>query len=86
MDSLLDGLNIEPRPQVLWSLHYHQADAMAGCLEFGGNTICLPPLSSDLALSDAVLEDVQQAWSKITGEGEDSFLKFVARQGMEDDE
>lgn len=54
--------------------------------ESNSNIICLPSLSSDLALDDQELEDVKKAWLKITGENEEMFLKFDAREGTEDED
>jgi len=50
------------------------------------HVVILPPLSTDLALQDDVLDDVKAAWMKITGEGEEGFMKFDAREGTGEDE
>lgn len=86
MDSLLDGLDLEAKPQVLWSMQYHQLDQAAQESDSDAHTICLPSLSSDLALDDNEVEVVKKTWLRITGESEDGFLKFNAREGMEDDD
>jgi len=84
VNALLDGMSLEPR--VLWSMQYYQADITVQALGSDSNTICLSSLSSDLALDDRELEDVKRAWLRITGESEETFLKFDAREGMEDED
>lgn len=73
-------------PQVLWSMQYHQTDDTPPVGQDNDHTVPLPTISSDLALSDALLDDVKEAWSKITGDGDEAFLKFDAREGMEDED
>ena len=76
------------QPEVLWSLPYIQrvqvpsSAATSGCR----NVLELALLGSDLVLDDAVLEEVKQAWRNITGDDEDMFMKFEAREGSGEDE
>ena len=52
----------------------------------GGKVVTLPPLSTDLALDDRVLDDVKEAWLGITGGTEHEFMRFGAREGTTDDD
>ncbi|KAK4550781.1 hypothetical protein LTR36_000360 [Oleoguttula mirabilis] len=90
--SLLYSLREERVPDVLWKMQFvqHTRDALAmperGGSEEGGNIITLPPLSTDVVLDDSVLNNVKIAWAKITGEVEEVFMKFEAREGVVDDD
>jgi len=82
---LLQGIDIETPPRVLWSLQYHQQPAQP-LSSAPSNALVLPSTPLDLALPDSVLRDVKQAWQQITGDAESDFLKFDAREGTEEDE
>ena len=88
MSALLETVGEQPVPQVLWSMQYHQRTSTSSQIQVGntGGVIVLPSLSQDLALDDNVLEYVQRAWQRITGEDQETFLKLEAREGMEDDD
>ena len=85
---LLDSVGEQPVPRVLWNLRYVQRGPVSGQgpSEPDDGVIILSPLSMDLAFDDFVLEEVKKAWQTVTGEPEESFLKFEAREGMESED
>lgn len=48
--------------------------------------IVLPALPQDLALDDSVMEEVKSAWSDITDGPNEDFMRFQAREGIEDED
>lgn len=93
VDTLLTSLNEEQIPRVLWRMHYEQiSDAVASTdaanidqpLVDGTHVFPLPSL--DLALDDSVLDEVKQVWDRVGGPDTDEFLKFPAREGLEDEQ
>jgi len=84
--TLLDSLSEEPLPRVLWSLRYEQRYSSTTSSQLQDGVLQLPALSSDLALEDEVLESVKRVWAEITGEPEDAFMKFEAREGSGEDD
>jgi len=98
IDSFLRSVGEQHSPEVLWKMQYihsvPSAPADASTVSAsqhanhpeGGKIVTLPPLSTDLALDDRVLDDVKQVWLRVTGGTEDQFMKFGAREGTADDD
>ncbi|KAF2764208.1 FAD/NAD(P)-binding domain-containing protein [Teratosphaeria nubilosa] len=87
--SLLRSVGEESVPQVLWRLQYVQrVPTSSQPLDErpDSNVVMLSPLSTDAVLQDKVMDDVKQAWRKITGEDDAAFLRFEAREGFAEDE
>ncbi|KAI6863079.1 hypothetical protein KC338_g4338 [Hortaea werneckii] len=86
--SLLRTSGDETEPKVLWSLRFQQTSPVFSSEpadEYQQKVIELRPLPTDVALSECVLEDVKQAWSKIKGDTADEFMKFPPREGEEEE-
>lgn len=85
---LLESVDEQPTPSVLWNLQYEQRVPQSRQIHIdeSNGTIVLPPLSLDAVLEDIVLDDVKKAWQQLTGESEETFMVFEARDGMGDDE
>ena len=49
------------------------------------NVVVLPSLSPGLALDDSVMENVKDAWLRITSANDETFMKFEARENVFDD-
>ncbi|KAK5125866.1 hypothetical protein LTR08_005189 [Meristemomyces frigidus] len=86
--SLLQTLHTdgEIQPEMLWSMQYVQrmhtsSPHASGTKGRDERVVVLPPLSTDVVLGDSVLEDVKNAWMRITGEEAEGFMKFEAREG-----
>jgi Rab proteins geranylgeranyltransferase component A len=88
VSALLNSIDEQPKPHVLWKMQYQQRayspagnpyNAEAGILE-------LPTLTDGIVLHDHVLDAVKEVWRKITGEAEENFMKFEARDGIVDDD
>ena len=90
MQSLLQGVDEGKVPEVLWKMQFTQQARTSSqpSLAEGTNehVIMLPPLSTDVVFEDSVLESVRTAWQQITGESEEAFMKFEAREGAGEDE
>ncbi|KAI7078633.1 hypothetical protein KC352_g41753, partial [Hortaea werneckii] len=86
--SLLRSSGDETESKVLWSLRFQQTLPVFSSEpadEYQQKVIKLRPLPTDVALSESVLEDVKQAWSKIKGGPADEFMKFPPREGEEEE-
>ena len=87
---LLRSLHDEPStPEVLWQLRYGRLAASGSdsgaSLTGDGNVLHFSDPTLDLAFDDRVLEQVRDAWQKITGE-RDGFMMFEERgESGEDD-
>ena len=84
---MLEGVSEQPIPEVLWNMRYQQRVPNAtrrNAAKHG--IISLPSLSQSLAFDDSVIDEVKSAWHKVTGEPEEHFMKFDARDGFEDDD
>ncbi|KAK5714551.1 Rab proteins geranylgeranyltransferase component A [Elasticomyces elasticus] len=88
INSLLDSVSDQPRPSILWQMHYrHHVQVDEGTeSDSDKSTMVLPSLSTDIVLENEVLENVRIMWQKITGDSAESFMKFEAREGAEDEE
>ena len=77
----------QPAPAVLWSMRYQQQSPGLEQVAVSerDSIITLPPLSQDLVLENKVIDDVKKAWQSITGNSNDQFLQFEAREGNEDE-
>jgi len=85
VSALLDSIEEEPKPEVLWRLHYQRRGSPANGVSVDGGQISIPGFSSELVLDDAVLDHVKQAWRTITGEDDNEFMKFNAREAIDND-
>jgi hypothetical protein len=85
--ALLESVGEQSVPAVLWRLRYQQRTTKSQrSVVVNDGIILLPALSQDLALDDYITTEIRSACSKITGEAEDSFMKFDAREGLEDED
>lgn len=84
----------EPKPSILWSLHYAQRcpwtddsnDGKASCFARASGIVTFAESTVDLAFDDGVLKDVERAWTSITGETS-GFMQFEERgTGAYDDD
>ena len=72
------------KPKILWNLRYSQRESTVWKLldetgaQSSGAVIRLPPLSSNLAFDDSILEHVRKAWQRITNSVE-GFMQFDDR-------
>lgn len=83
--ALLESVGEQAVPEVLWRLQYQQRGPQStqDLLVDDDGVLVLTPLAQDLAFDDSVLEGVKKAWQMISGESEEAFMKFEAREGME---
>ena len=87
MTALLESVGGHPASEVLWSLKYQQRSSKSQqSTVVQDGTILLPALSQNLALDDSVMDEVKSAWSKITGEPQEVFMQFDAREVFDDDD
>ncbi|TKA63835.1 hypothetical protein B0A55_10840 [Friedmanniomyces simplex] len=88
VNSLLESVGELPTPEVLWQMQYrHQIrPEQHMATDKLDNIVTMPSLSTDIVLEDELLDNVKQVWQKITGESPETFLKFEAREGVDDDE
>ena len=87
VSSFLQSLDGGPLPEVLWRMQYVYSVADYGKTNHASkNSVILKSLSTDLAFEDAVLDDVKRAYVRVTGESEELFMKFDAREGTGEDE
>jgi hypothetical protein len=85
--ALLDSVGEQLAPKVLWRLRYQQRTTKSQLsIAIDDGTIMLPALSRGLALDDSITDEIRSIWSKITGEAEESFMNFDAREGLEDED
>ena len=93
---LLDIIEEEPRPSVLWSLQYSRKSAeVINTVEettqaktlLPSGVLQLSDLEPDLAFADGILQHVRNAWQKVTGNSE-GFMQFENREHnpLDDDE
>ncbi|KAK3107997.1 Rab proteins geranylgeranyltransferase component A [Teratosphaeriaceae sp. CCFEE 6253] len=85
VNSLLESMGEQSRPEVLWRMHYtHRARQPAIATPAPGERVLLlPAVANDVVLEDRVLEDVERAWRNIMGDEQSGgFLKFEAREGL----
>lgn len=74
----------EAELKVLWRLKYqHTAPTLPEKAVVERGIVRLPALSQSLALDDSVTDHVKSVWNQITGEAEELFMKFDAREGLE---
>lgn len=86
--------------EVLWSMRYQQRSQWSTAVSQDHtsrasarpdplvlkNTMVFPSPTLDLAFDDSILEQVQEAWQKITAaDPESDFMIFEDRQGLEAD-
>ncbi|KAK1999799.1 rab protein geranylgeranyltransferase component A [Colletotrichum falcatum] len=88
--SLLSALGEgDGRPQVIYRVAYEQARAASSSAGADASDV-LPGLPLDLAFSDAALEPVREAWTKLAGPGADDpdtqYMKFEDREGVDDED
>jgi hypothetical protein len=86
--SLLQSVNEETEPVVLWSMQYERETPIrpTGITEFRGG-IGLPPVFSNIVFEDENLDAVKQAWQKTSdAEGGEEFLQFRERDDQIDDD
>ena len=88
LQRLLEIIEEEPRPRVLWNLRYSRQeldaqDATGKLVRVktpaSNRVLILPDLASGLAFDDSILEHVRLAWQKITGLS-DGFMHFEGRE------
>lgn len=86
--ALLESIGEQPEPKVLWSLNYQQRSPKStqSAVMNGDGVVVLPALSQDLALDDSIMDEIKSAWSKITDGSNEDFMKFQAREGLEDED
>jgi hypothetical protein len=92
LDTLLSTIDEPSKPEVLWSMSYQQlrsspsSDPLVSGL--GNKVLVFPPLSSDLAFDDAVLDQVESTWRQVLGQEAEGveFLVFEDREGELDEE
>lgn len=59
--------------------------------EAGERILCFPDTPLDLCFDDSILDNVNKAWKKITGDSPDEFMQFgdrnvAAEEDVDDDE
>ncbi|KAF4537420.1 hypothetical protein BFW01_g11415 [Lasiodiplodia theobromae] len=88
--ALLQSINEETTPKILWSMHYEQhsrsnRDAPATTHE---SVLAFPPPSLELKFDDSMLDYVRTMWEKIMGEDAepDFFMKFEDREAIDDED
>lgn len=93
IDNFLRSIDEQTIPDVLWKMQFvHHLPDLSGSL-YGsgcdqGNLIVFPSVSTDVVLEDNVMENIKIAWHKITGKGDEMFMKFEPREtvGVDDEE
>ena len=77
-----------PDVEVIWTLQYQQdAKDPPSLSDGGGNShvLCFPSTPLDLAFDDTILDNVKEAWLKVTGDDADGFMKFEDREAVVDE-
>ena len=93
MEALLESVEEESKPEVLWTLQYSQRVSHSKRSEVEGfksevmtSVLLFPELHAGLSFDDSILDHVKEAWQKITG-NVDGFMEFEDREtGAYDDE
>ena len=69
-------------------MHYEHRIPRSSSMHVDPNAgvVVLPLVSEHLVLEDSVIDNVKTAWQTITGQREDLFMKFDAREGAEDED
>lgn len=89
--SLLQVVDTQPTPTILWSIRYKQHSGAAYHLQpssvserssAGGQILEFSPSSSDLAFDDSMLGEVKELWLKILGDEAGEFMVFEDREGI----
>ncbi|KAL0260268.1 Rab proteins geranylgeranyltransferase component A [Diplodia seriata] len=88
--ALLQSIEGESTPKILWSVHYEQYsrsgnDAPATTHD---SIVAFPPPSLDLKFDDSMLDHVRTMWEKIMGDEADPnfFMRFEDREEIDDDD
>ncbi len=86
VSALLNNLDSQDTPGVLWRLQYEQREYKSDISRHkaSGKVLSLPQLPSDLVVGDSVVESVKHVWQHLTGEDDQAFFQFAARQPDED--
>lgn len=89
--SLLQVVDMQPTPTILWSIRYKQHSGAAHHLQSSsvserssasGQILEFSPPSSDLAFDDSMLGEVKELWLKILGDEAGEFMVFEDREGI----
>jgi len=80
---LLSEASGEDPPSVFWTLRYRQRPGTSHTKveptvekPIREGVLAFPPLSSDLALDDSIIERVKEVWQKVSGLSPEDFMVF----------
>ncbi|KAL8387387.1 hypothetical protein RB595_009938 [Gaeumannomyces hyphopodioides] len=89
LTSILATINSNEAPKRLYQVYYEQSST-SSAVQVDGRVVTLPAPSPALAVSDGILDSVHEAWKAVMGPEaqahEDGYMKFVDREGMDDDD
>jgi len=65
--TLLDDVHETPKPEILWSMHYHHSsrDTHTAKQGFAEQTVGMPEVKPSFVLEDEILKGVNSVWEKI---------------------
>lgn len=86
---ILATIGSNETPKCLYQLYYEQSSA-SSAVQVDGRVFTLPAPYPTLAVSDGILDSVHDSWRAVMGPDaqahEDGYMKFVDREGMDDDD
>ncbi|KAL9103932.1 MAG: hypothetical protein Q9163_001080 [Psora crenata] len=86
---LLNGLDEEPNPQVLWCLQYVQQipQPQSTAMTTHPHIVTIPEAAPSFVLEDDVLQNVRAVWERVVGDEKgDGFMTFADRRDVANDE
>lgn len=87
---LLDAIEVDGSPKVLYRLSYHQASDPEATLQVSSENIAtFGPLPLDIAFNDSSLSPVKSAWDLVEGRdraADTEYLVFDDREGANDED
>ncbi|KKY14716.1 putative rab geranylgeranyl transferase escort protein [Diplodia seriata] len=88
--ALLQSIEGESTPKILWSVHYEQYSRSGNDAPTTthDSIVAFPPPSLDLKFDDSMLDHVRTMWEKIMGDEADPnfFMRFEDREEIDDDD
>ncbi|OJD35310.1 rab geranylgeranyl transferase escort protein [Diplodia corticola] len=88
--ALLQSVDEEITPKLLWSMHYEQCSRSGNVVPATthDSVFAFPPPSLELKFDDSMLDHVRTIWEKIEGDDADPafFMRFEDREEIDDDD
>ncbi|QIX01082.1 hypothetical protein AMS68_006599 [Peltaster fructicola] len=85
LQHVLSSLGVDAS-EVLWSMEFQHSGYVPESNPLAERILAVSSLGPELALEDNVLDSVRTMWQTITQEESDTFMRFEAREGAEDED